>query len=109
MEVHSYSLYVLNLFFYFPDLNIFISLSAPPLTIILGSDQLQQRTCSEWPFRSNNFYFEMEMPEKTQFGNPSGMVIELLFQIIMGLPGAFFVIKKYFILQRYLSWRRIAL
>ena len=49
----------------------------------------------------------MEMPEKTQFGIPSGMVIELLFQ--MGLPGAFFVIKKYFILQRYLSWRRIAL
>ena len=39
----------------------------------------------------------------------SGMVIELLFQIIMGLLGAFFVIKKYFILQRYLSWRRIAL
>ena len=36
----------------------------------------------------------MEMPEKTQFGIPSGMVIELLFQIIMGLPGAFFVIKN---------------
>ena len=48
MEVHSYSFYVR------PDLNIFISLSAPPLTIILGSDQLQQRTCSEWPLRSNN-------------------------------------------------------
>ena len=59
--VKCLKLFSSSFFFYFPDLKIFISLSAPPLTIILGSDQLQHRICSEWPLRSNKGVLKARM------------------------------------------------